>query len=184
MKNYTVKEVAGLLDKHEETIKRWIRSGKLPHAFINSDKEGWRIPESDLLNLKNGIQVIKIEQHNEDKEIDNMDEDELVKLGYEAVTLTSPSEEILSILSVVGIKRTLEILLIMQQSPTKVKNPDGFIKKAIRENWNPTSVPIKLPRKQSKHLYELTQQDYNDRNIHNKENTYKQNLPFYNWLED
>ncbi|MEH6892543.1 helix-turn-helix domain-containing protein [Bacillus sp. JJ864] len=26
MKVYTVKEVAELLDKHEETIKRWIRS--------------------------------------------------------------------------------------------------------------------------------------------------------------
>ena len=90
----------------------------------------------------------------------DVDETELVKLAYQAVTLTSPTDEILSILSVVGIKRTLEILLIMQQSATKVKNPDGFIRKAIRENWNPTSIPIKLPKKQSKRLYELTQQEF------------------------
>lgn len=183
MKDYTVKEVASLLGKHEETIKRWIRSGKLPHAFINSDKKGWRIPESDLLNLNNGIQVIKIEQHNEGNEMADIDETELVKLAYEAVTLTSPSDDILTMLSIIGIKRTLEILLIMQQSPTKVKNPDGFIKKAIRENWNPNSVPIKLPKKQSKRIYELTQQDYNHMNNHEDSND-KPNRPFYNWLEE
>lgn len=42
VKEYTVKEVAKLVGKHEETIKRWIRSGKLPHSYRNSDKEGWR----------------------------------------------------------------------------------------------------------------------------------------------
>ncbi|MFB7156432.1 helix-turn-helix domain-containing protein [Lysinibacillus sp. NPDC056232] len=31
MKEYKVKEVADLLGKHEETIKRWIRSGKFPN---------------------------------------------------------------------------------------------------------------------------------------------------------
>ncbi|MGN7403198.1 helix-turn-helix domain-containing protein [Cytobacillus praedii] len=51
MKEYKVKEVADLLGKHEETIKRWIRSCKYPNAYINSDKEGWRVFESDLLNL-------------------------------------------------------------------------------------------------------------------------------------
>jgi hypothetical protein len=60
MNEYTVKEVATLIGKHEETIKCWIRSGKLPNSFRNSDKEGWIIPESELLNLNNGIQVIKV----------------------------------------------------------------------------------------------------------------------------
>lgn len=61
----------------------------------------------------------------------------------------------------------------MQQSPTKVKNPNGFIKKAIRENWSPDSFLVKIPRKQGKHLYDLTQQDYNP--MHNNEsNTRKQ----------
>ena len=48
-------------------------------------------------------------------------EQELVKLAYEAVTLTSPTDQMVQILAYVGIKRTLEILLIMQQSPHKVK---------------------------------------------------------------
>ena len=159
MKEYTVKEVAKLLGKHEETIKRWIRAGKLPNSYRNSDKEGWRIIESDLLQLNHVIPTNNSEKQQVDK-INDSNETELVKLAYQAVTLTSPTDEILSILSVVGIKRTLEILLIMQQSATKVKNPDGFIRKAIRENWSPTSTPIKLPKKQSKRLYELTQQDY------------------------
>lgn len=131
-----------LLGKHEETIKRWIRSGKFPNSYRNSDKEGWRIIESDLLKLKNVVPINKTEQQVEELKSD-VDESELVKLAYQAVTLSSPKNEILSILSVVGIKCTLEILLIMQQSPTKVKNPEGFIRKAIRENLSPTTIPIK-----------------------------------------
>ena len=182
MKEYTVKEVAKLLGKHEETIKRWIRAGKLPNSYRNSDKEGWRIIESDLLQLNHVIPTNNSEKQQDDKENDS-DETELVKLAYQAVTLTSPTDEILSILSVVGIKRTLEILLIMQQSATKVKNPDGFIRKAIRENWSPTSIPIKLPKKQSKRLYELTQQDYEQKTTI-EQNQQSRDLPFYNWLEE
>ncbi|WP_425492692.1 hypothetical protein [Lysinibacillus agricola] len=40
--------MADLLDKHEETIKCWIRSGKSPKAYRNSDKEGWRVIESGV----------------------------------------------------------------------------------------------------------------------------------------
>lgn len=107
----------------------------------------------------------------------------LVKLAYEAVTLTSPTEEILTLLSVVGIKRTLEILLIMQQSATKVKKPDGFIKKAIRENWRPMTVPVKLSKKQSKHIYDLTQQDYEAMG-NQKQHEYQPKVPLFNWLEE
>ncbi|MFC0273733.1 helix-turn-helix domain-containing protein [Metabacillus herbersteinensis] len=180
-KIYSVKEVAEILGKHEETIKRWLRSGKLPNSFRNSDKEGWKIPESDLLNLnKVVVPVGTIEQPEVESDVD---ETELVKLAYEAVTLTSPTDDILSVLSVIGIKRTLEILLIMQQSTTKVKNSDGFIKKAIRENWSPTSVPVKLPKKQSKRIYDLAQRDIsNATNSYNE--PYKRKVPFYNWLEE
>ncbi|MFJ3389367.1 MULTISPECIES: hypothetical protein [unclassified Lysinibacillus] len=72
-----------------------------------------------------------------------VDETVLVKLAYQAVTLTFPTDEMLSIFSVVGRKRTLEILLIMHQAPSKVKNPGVFIKKATRENLSPISTPIK-----------------------------------------
>ncbi|MGN7300580.1 helix-turn-helix domain-containing protein [Ferdinandcohnia sp. SAFN-114] len=182
MKEYKVKEVAELLGKHEETIKRWIRAGKLPNSHRNSDKEGWRIIESDLLKLNNVNFINNTEQHEDDMKLES-DETELVKLAYQAVTLTSPTDEILSILSVVGIKRTLEILLIMQQSATKVKNPDGFIRKAIRENWSPTSLSVKLPKKHSISLSDFTQQDYYV-TLNNSENTYVRKVPFYNWLEE
>lgn len=72
-----------------------------------------------------------------------------MKVAYQAVTLTIPTDEMLSILSVVGIKRTLEILLIMQQTPSKVKNPSEFIKKAIRESLGPISPPIEDIRQTS-----------------------------------
>ncbi|BAU28531.1 helix-turn-helix protein [Aneurinibacillus soli] len=184
MKVYTVKELASAVGKHEETIKRWLRSGKFPNAFRNSDKEGWRIPESDLVHIKQGTGFVREDsQQSEEAVQQDVDELELVRLAYEAVTLTSPTEEILTILSVVGIKRTLEILLIMQQSAAKVKNPDGFIKKAIRENWSPTTVPVKLPKKQSKHFYDLTQQDY-EATENKGESDYPSKFPFYNWLEE
>ncbi|QED46777.1 helix-turn-helix domain-containing protein [Cytobacillus dafuensis] len=182
MKEYTVKEVADLLGKHEETIKRWIRSGKLPNSYRNSDKEGWRIIESDLLSLNKAIPVNKPGQDNDDVKLE-ADESELVKLAYQAVTLTTPSDEVLSILSFVGIKRTLEILLIMQQSTTKAKNPDGFIRKAIRENWTPTSTLIKLARRdRNKRVYDLTPQEFNGR-FGTEENQVSR-VPFYNWLEE
>jgi excisionase family DNA binding protein len=182
MKEYTVKEVSELTGKHEETVKRWIRSGKLPNSYRNSDKEGWRILESDLINMNRVIQIKETEQ--QDNEIkSDVNETELVKLAYQAVTLCSPTDEMLSILSVVGIKRTLEILLVMQQSAKKVKNPSGFIRKAIRENWSPTSIPIKMPKKQSKRLYELTQQDYQQK-LSKVDKQQSAEIPFFNWLED
>ena len=179
MKEYTVREVADLLGKHEETIKRWVRTGKLPNSYRNSDKEGWRIFESDLLNLNN---VITIKQESADLKSE-ADETELVKLAYKAITLTSPTDDILSILTVVGIKRSLELLLIMQQSATKVKNPDGFLRKAIRENWIPTSIPTKLPKKASQRLYDFSQQDFED-NMYKMESQQPSKIPFYNWLEE
>ncbi|MFJ7979059.1 hypothetical protein ACIQ1D_01940 [Lysinibacillus xylanilyticus] len=115
--------MADLLGKHEETIKRWIRSDKFPNAYRNSDKEGWGVIESDLLKLNKVFPVSGGEQKSIIKPVD---ETELAKLAYQTFTLTLPSDEMLSILSVVGIKRTLEILLIIQQAPSTVKNPDGF----------------------------------------------------------
>lgn len=184
MKVYTVKEMATALGKHEETIKRWLRSGKFPNAFRNSDKEGWKIPEDDLVHIKQGTGFVKEDsQQNQQVVQQEFEELELVKLAYETVTLTSPTEEILNLLSVVGIKRTLEILLIMQQSTSKVKNPDGFIKKVIRENWSPTTIPVKIPKKQSKHIYDLTQQHYEA--IENqKQHEYQSKVPLFNWLEE
>ena len=138
------------MGKHKETVKRWIRAGKFSNAYRNSDKEGWRIPEGDLRQLDTLVTAQEYKQIKEEKQ-SHAQESTLGKLAYETVTLTSPKEEMVNILSVVGIQRTLEILLIMRQLATKVKNPEGFIKKAISENWSPSTLPVKLPKKQSKH---------------------------------
>lgn len=130
MKEYTVREVAQLVGKHEETVKRWIRTGKFPNAYRNSDKEGWRIPEGDLPQLDTLVTAQEYKQIKEEKQ-PYAQESTLVKLAYEAVTLTSPKEEMVNILSVVGIERTLEILLIMRQSATKVKTLTGLLRKRL-----------------------------------------------------
>lgn len=52
MKTYTVKEISELLDKNPETVRRWIRSGKLG-AVQESRKGGNLVTEqmlSDFLN--------------------------------------------------------------------------------------------------------------------------------------
>lgn len=50
MKEYTVKEIADLLKTNPETVRRWIRSGKL-EAVKSSRKEGNMITEISLHNF-------------------------------------------------------------------------------------------------------------------------------------
>lgn len=50
MQKYTVKEIASRFDVSEETVRRWIRSGKLK-ASKSSKKEGNIITEEDLYNF-------------------------------------------------------------------------------------------------------------------------------------
>lgn len=47
MKTYTVKEIANLLNTNQETVRRWIRSGKLK-STIDSRREGNVVTESML----------------------------------------------------------------------------------------------------------------------------------------
>ncbi|WP_066647661.1 MULTISPECIES: helix-turn-helix domain-containing protein [Clostridia] len=53
MKTYTVKEVAEMLDTNPETVRRWIRSGKLK-AEKSSRKDGNVIQEDDLYKYLRG----------------------------------------------------------------------------------------------------------------------------------
>lgn len=183
---FKVKDVAEKFQKSEETIKRWIRSGRIPNAIKKSDKEGWLIPISDieqiLLNKKNTY------YHNSSKDLysaipipqrqkvpQQQDEiREIIILAFQAATMSSPTEELIGLLEYVGVKRTLEILLIMRQSPNQVKNHQAFIKKAIQKGWTPSTIPLKLDRKKSR-LPSLSSQD--------NEN-YHREVPFYNWLEE
>lgn len=49
-KLYTVKTLAELFQKDEETIRRWINDGEtFPHAF--KVKDGWYVPVSDVKRL-------------------------------------------------------------------------------------------------------------------------------------
>lgn len=50
METYSIKDSAELLNVNEETVRRWIRSGKIK-AFKTSNKEGWRIPKHVLYSF-------------------------------------------------------------------------------------------------------------------------------------
>ncbi|MBT2721424.1 helix-turn-helix domain-containing protein [Bacillus sp. ISL-46] len=179
---YTVKDVAKILGKSEETVKRWLRDEKkksalFPHANKNSDKEGWKIPLSDvevLAAASEGYSGLKRYQENSN-EIDDWDQEdikELVKLAYQAVTLTIPTEDIIDILSFVGIKRCLEILLIMQQNHKTIKSPKSYIRKAIAYGWSPSEPPALMKRAE------------NIRSTSEKPKEESKPIPFYNWLEE
>lgn len=44
----TVREVAERLRTHEETVRRWLKAGRLKGYRPGGDKTGWRIRESAL----------------------------------------------------------------------------------------------------------------------------------------
>lgn len=131
---FTVNELAQHLGKSKETIKRWLRSGKFPNAYLKSDKEGWRIPKQDLVDvaIPNAlVQIIKNEHDNKS----------LIKLAYEAVSLETPHEETLNMLTYVGMKRTLDILLLWRKSTNQIEI-SSFIRQAITEGWSTSHQPI------------------------------------------
>ena len=45
---YTVQEVAGRLKTTPETVRRWLRSGRLRGIRLGGTKLGYRIAETDL----------------------------------------------------------------------------------------------------------------------------------------
>ena len=47
----TVEQAAQHLSLSEETIRRWLRSGKLKGARIGVERAGWRIPRSELARI-------------------------------------------------------------------------------------------------------------------------------------
>ena len=44
----TVPDVAGRLGLNPETVRRWLRSGRITGVRLGGDKAGWRITERDL----------------------------------------------------------------------------------------------------------------------------------------
>ena len=49
-----VREVAERLRLDPETVRRWLRSGKLRGSKISSTRGGYRIPESEIARLLRG----------------------------------------------------------------------------------------------------------------------------------
>lgn len=43
-----VKEVAERLRKNEQTIRAWLRQGRLRGVWLGTNRAGWLIPESEL----------------------------------------------------------------------------------------------------------------------------------------
>ncbi len=51
----TVAEVADRLRLNPETVRRWLRHGKLAGISLGSDRGGWRVPASELRRLTGAI---------------------------------------------------------------------------------------------------------------------------------
>jgi excisionase family DNA binding protein len=49
---YTVKEVADQLRVHEETIRRWLRDGKITGIRMGGSRSGYRISEDEVERVR------------------------------------------------------------------------------------------------------------------------------------
>lgn len=56
-RSITVFEFAIRLSVDEETVRRWLRSGKVKGTRIGERRSGWRIPESEVRRLLDSPQV-------------------------------------------------------------------------------------------------------------------------------
>jgi excisionase family DNA binding protein len=52
----TVPEVAERVRVAPETVRRWLRSGRLRGVLPGGTKSGWRIPESELRRFLSGAE--------------------------------------------------------------------------------------------------------------------------------
>jgi excisionase family DNA binding protein len=50
----TVPEVATLLKLNEQTVRRWLRSGRLNGISLGSRQAGWRVRRSEVERLLTG----------------------------------------------------------------------------------------------------------------------------------
>jgi excisionase family DNA binding protein len=51
---YTVKQVAELFGANEETVRRWLRVGRIKGVMPGGQKLGYRIPASEVERLLRG----------------------------------------------------------------------------------------------------------------------------------
>jgi len=48
----TVPEVAAYFRVKEETVRRWLRTGRLRGMLPGGDRGGWRVPEEEVRRLR------------------------------------------------------------------------------------------------------------------------------------
>lgn len=53
---YTVPEVADRLRLHQQTVREWLRNGKIKGVRLGGTKAGWRIPDSEVARVLRGEQ--------------------------------------------------------------------------------------------------------------------------------
>lgn len=53
---YTVKDAAIRLGAKEETIRRWLRAGKIKGTMPGGQKLGYRIPASEVERVLRGVE--------------------------------------------------------------------------------------------------------------------------------
>ncbi len=53
---YTVAQVATRLQIHPQTVREWLRIGKLKGARLGGTKAGWRVPASEVERMERGEQ--------------------------------------------------------------------------------------------------------------------------------
>ena len=68
---------------------------------------------------------------------------EAISLAYQIATLNEIPDDLLDELTQLDYLRVLEVLLILRQSPNRIKAPVNFIRSAIRNGWKPGAAPKK-----------------------------------------
>ena len=64
---HTIREVADGLRVHVETVRRWIRDGRLPATKLG-DRSGYRIADADLRRFMDEMKTVPpVEQEGQDR---------------------------------------------------------------------------------------------------------------------
>ncbi|MMZ55622.1 hypothetical protein D1872_174830 [compost metagenome] len=75
-----------------------------------------------------------------------MNKAEIIGQAYKLATLAEPTDEVRRLLEDQELERVFELLLILRGWPN-VRNPAGFLRRAIQEGWTPETKPQKVDRR-------------------------------------
>lgn len=75
-----------------------------------------------------------------------MNKSDAIDQAYRIATLEEPSEEVRELLYAQTFERALELLLVLRQA-NKVRNVEGFLRRAVQEGWTPQTSRQRVDRK-------------------------------------